>query len=168
MRMALFTLLLTVLAGPQLLAEVGATPLDDLATRSDLIVIAKVESIEKARGGKQYAKARVTEVWKGAQTETAEFLASPTWTCDISEAHKGETVVLFLTKTDKSRSYRIAHSGRGRMPLRTVGDKSYATFWGDVILPKDTPTIDGPDPKWSFIRSVVVSTLRELVKSAIK
>ena len=168
MRTALFTLLLAGLAGPQLFAKVAATPLDDLATRSELIVIAKVESIEKARGSKQYAKARVTEIWKGAQTESVEFLASPTWTCDISEAHKGETVVLFLTKTGKSRSYQIAHSGRGRMPLRAVGDKSYATFWNDVILPKDTPTIDGPDPKWSFIRSIEVSTLRELVKSAIK
>ena len=106
--------------------------------------------------GKRYAKAKVAEVWKGTPTERVEFLASRTWTCDISEAKKGETVLLFLIKSNKSRSYAIAHSGRGRMPLRAVEGKSYATFWLDVRLPKDTPTIDGPEPKWDSIRSVDV------------
>ena len=105
-------------------------------------------------------------MWKGTNTATVEFLASPTWTCDISEAKKGETVLLFLTKSGKSRSYAIAHSGRGRLPLRTVAGKSYATFWPGVILPKDIPTIDGPEPKWDFIRSVEVTLLRDLVKKA--
>ena len=46
----------------------------------------------------------------------------------IEAAKKGETVLLFLTRSDKSRSYAIAHSGRGSLPLLTVAGKSYATF----------------------------------------
>jgi hypothetical protein len=139
-----------------------------LVQSSDIIVIAKVESVSHPPIGKRYAKAKVTEVWKGAQTERVEFLASPTWTCDISEAKKGETVLLFLKKGGKSRSYTIAHAGRGRMPLRTMDSKSYAPLWPDIRLPKDTPTIDGPEPKCDFIRSVEVATLRDLVKKALE
>jgi len=135
---------------------------------SDIIVIAKVESVTRPLIGKRYAKAKVAEVWKGTQTERVEFLASPTWTCDISEAKNGETVLLFLIKSEESRSYAIAHSGRGRMPLRTVNSKRYATFWPDVRLPKGTPTIDGPESKWDFIRSVDVEMLRNLVKKTLK
>lgn len=97
-----------------------------------------------------------------------EMVKGLTWTCDISDAKKGETVLLFLTKGGEARSYAIAHSGRGRLPLRTVDSKSYATFWPDIRLPKDTPTIDGPEPKWDFIRSVEVETLRDLVKKALE
>jgi hypothetical protein len=35
-----------------------------------------------------------------------------------------------------------------------------------VILPKEVPTIDGPEPRWDFIRSVEIAILRELVKKA--
>ncbi|MSR64609.1 MAG: hypothetical protein EXS18_02380 [Verrucomicrobiae bacterium] len=167
MRTPLLVLVLTLLAAAHCFAKVGGMRVEDMVRQSELIVLAKVESIEGAGGGKRYAQARVVEIWKGAQTETVEFLASPTWTCDISEAKKGETVVLFLCKSDKSRSYQIFLSGRGRMPIRTVKGKTYATLWPEVGLPKDTPTIAGPEPKWDFIRSVEVSTLRDLVKSAL-
>lgn len=160
-----FTFLLTV---SQSFAKVASIQFPDLVANSDLIVVAKVESVSSRLLGKKYAKARIAEIWKGAKMERVEFLASPTWMCDISEAKKGETVLLFLTKGGESRSYVTAHSGRGRLPLRTVDGKSYATFWRDVILPKGTPTIDGPEPKWSFIRSVELSLLRDLVKKAIE
>ncbi len=158
-----FTILLIA---SQSFAKVASVQFSDLVTNCDLVVIAKVDSVSSPLMGKKYAKARVTEVWKGATTNAVEFLASPTWTCDISEARKGETILLFLTKSTKSRSYAIAHSGRGRLPLRTVGGKGYATFWGDIILPKEVPTIDGPDPKWDFVRSVEITILRDLVKNA--
>jgi hypothetical protein len=142
--------------------------LDELVRCSDIIVLAKVEAVTRPLIGKRYAKATVTDVWKGTQIDRVEFLASPTWTCDISAAKKGETVLLFLTKGGKSRSYAIAHSGRGRLPLRTVGSKSYASFWPEIRFPMDTPNIDGPEPKWNFIRSVDVETLRDLVKKALQ
>lgn len=167
MRTTLLVILIACATVTQAFAKVAPVSFEHLVQRSDLIVIAKVESVSQPLIGKRYAKAKVTEVWKGAQTERVEFLASPTWTCDISEAKKGETVLLFLTKGGESRSYAIAHSGRGRMPMRTVASKSYATFWPDIRLPKDTPTIEGSEPQWDFIRSVEVATLRELVKQVL-
>ena len=166
MRTPLLIAFVMLLTATQSFAKVVSVQFSNLVANCELIVIAKVESVTSPLIGKRYAKARVTEVWKGTNTATVEFLASPAWTCDISEAKKGETVLLFLTKSDKSRSYAIAHSGRGRLPLRTVSGKSYAAFWPDVILPKDVPTIDGPEPKWDFIRSVEVDVLRDLVKKA--
>jgi hypothetical protein len=166
MRTLLLIALATLLTAIPTFAEVVSVQFSNLVAKCELIVVAKVESVSSPLIGKRYAKARVTEAWKGTNAATVEFLASPTWTCDISEAKKGETVLLFLTKSDKSRSYAIAHSGRGRMPLRTVAGKSYATFWPGVIFPADTPTIDGPEPKWDFIRSVEVTLLRDLVKKA--
>jgi len=166
MRTSLLIALVTFLTATQTFAKVASVQFSNLVANCELIIVAKVESVSSPLIGKRYAKARVTEVWKGTNTPTVEFLASPTWTCDISEAKKGETVLLFLTKSDKSRSYSIAHSGRGRLPLRTVAGKTYATFWPDVKLPKEIPTIDGPEPEWDFIRSVEVALLRDLVKKA--
>jgi hypothetical protein len=149
-------------------AKVASISFDELIQSSDLIVVAKVESVSRPLIGKRYAKATIAAVWKGPKTEKVEFLASPTWTCDISEAKKGETVLLFLIKSDESRSYSIAHSGRGRMPLRLVDAKTYATFWPDIRIPNQTPTIAGPDPKWDFIRSVELQVLRSLCSRAVK
>lgn len=164
MRISLLIAFVTLFTATQSFAKVASIHFSNLVANCDLIVVAKVESVSSPLIGKKYAKGIVTEVWKGTNTATVEFLASPTWTCDTSEAKKGETVLLFLTKGGKTRSYAIAHSGRGRLPLRTFTGKSYATFWPDVILPKDVPTIDGPEPTWDFIRSVEVTLLRDLVK----
>jgi hypothetical protein len=151
---------------------VASISFDELVQGSDIIVVAKVESVSNpliALIGKRYAKAKVMDVWKGAQMEQIEFRASPTWSCDTSSAIKGETVLLFLKKGDESRSYAIMRSGTGRMPVRTVDGKSYATFYSDILqLPKDTPTIDGPEPEYDFIRSVEVDTLRIHVRKALQ
>jgi len=168
MRTSLLIALVALLTATQSFAKVAYVQFSDLVASCDLIVLAKVESVSSPLIGRKYAKARVTEVWKGTNAAMVEFLASPTWTCDISEARKGETVLLFLAKSKKSRSYAIAHSGRGRLPLRTVDGKSYATFWSDVILPNGTPTIDGPEPQWNFIRSVEVAALRDIVKMTLQ
>ncbi len=168
MRTAFFTILFAWVATSQTFARVGSIALDQLARESAIIVVAKVKSVSQPLIGKRYAKAAVVEVWKGDQKERVEFLASRTWTCDVSEARKGETVLLFLTKGGKSRSYEIAHSGRGRMPLRTVNGKEFATFWPDIRLPKGTPTIDGPRPEWDFIRSVEIAILRDLVNKVLE
>ena len=88
-----------------------------------------------------------------------------TWTCDISDAKKGEEVVLFLTRTKGGPGLEICHSGRGRMPLREVRGKTDATLWVfDVRLPEGTATIPGLEPEYSFIRSVELAKLKELVR----
>ena len=168
MRTALYTVLFAWVATSQLFARVGSIVLDQLARESAIIVVAKVKSVSHPLIGKRYAKAEVVDVWKGDQKERVEFLASHTWTCGISEARKGERVLLFLSKGGKSRSYEIAHSGRGRMPLRTVNSKEFASFWPDIRLPKGTPTIDGPRPERDFIRSVEVAILRDLVNKVLQ
>lgn len=168
LRTALFAILLACTVATQTFAKVASISFEKLVQNSDLILVAKVESVTRPLIGKRYAKAKITEIWKGTQAEQIEFLASPTWTCDISEAKKGETVLLFLSQGGKSRSYAIAHSGRGRMPLRTLEGKRYATIWPDIRLPTNTPTIDGPEPKWDFIRSVDVTILRDLVEKELE
>ena len=168
MRATLLTVLFACVSATHLFAKVATISLEELVQRSDIIILAKVETFTRPFIGKRYAKAKVTDVWKGTQVDRVEFLASPTWTCDISDARKGETVLLFLTKRGTSRSYAIVHSGRGRLPLRTVGSMSYATFWPEIRFPMDTPSIDGPEPNWSFIRSVDVETVRDLVKKALQ
>lgn len=168
MRTAWFTILFVWIATSHAFARVGSIALNELPRESEIILVAKVKSVTQPLIGRRYAKAEVVEVWKGDQKERVEFLASPTWTCDVSEARKGETVLLFLIKGGKSRSFTIAHSGRGRMPLRTVNGKEFVTFWPDIRLPKGTPTIDGPRPEWEFFRSVEIAIIRDLVNKALE
>lgn len=168
MRPLLLTLLLACVVATQAFAKVASISFEELVQSSDVILVATVESVSCPMIGNRYAKAKVSEVWKGAPAERVEFLASPTWTCDISKAEKGETVLLFLRKGDTSESYAIMHSGRGRMPLRTVDGKSYVTFSPDIRLPKDTPTIDGTEPQGDVIRLVELGGLRDLAKKALE
>ena len=140
-------------------------PYELLVAESDLIVLGKVKSIEQSVAGECHARAKVLEVWKGNPTDEVVFLASPTWTCDISEAEPGETSALFL-KHRRSGPPEITHAGRGRMPLRMVGKKSYATLWSEVVLPPTTPLIPGPSPEYPFIRSVELDVLKNLIERA--
>lgn len=166
MRTALLIAFAFLLAESKSFAKAAYVQLSEMVATCDLIIVAKVESVHSPLFGKKHAKARILEVWKGvlAESETLEFLASPTWTCDISTAIKGETAVLFLTQGSKSRSFVIAQSGRGRMPVRTVTGKNFATFWTELKLPDGVPTIDGPEPGLDFIKSVEITLLRDLVK----
>jgi hypothetical protein len=156
-------------------AEVVEIPLQKLVAQSDLIVVARVTKVEdgpadvKTEDDRFFprvkvATAEVIETWKGTPLREVRYVASPLWTCDISDAEKGERVVLFLGSRKGSPIMMIAHSGRGRMPLREVEGKTYATFWDEVELPKGTATIPGPEPKYSFTRSVELTKLKELVR----
>jgi hypothetical protein len=179
-------------------ASVAEITLRELIDMSDLIVVATVTKVEKGTTypppaephlpPPEIATARVLETWKGTHFQEVSFLASPTWTCDISDAKQGERVVLFLRSSKESRIYCVAHSGRGRMPLREVGSRTYATIWvHDVQLPRNTVTIPDPadeptspllkglaaelrkegvdldTPEFWTIRSVAFDTLKELV-----
>jgi len=147
-------------------AWVASRSLEELITRSELIVVAKVEKVSDATAGKRDAKANVTEVWKGSRVETVEFLASPMWACDVSDAKEGETAVLFLIKGKASRSYQIAHSGRGRMPQRTVGGRPSAELYGDLRLPDGITTLTSEGNAW--VRCVDVPTLKAIVERQVE
>jgi len=156
-------------------AAVAPISLKELVACSDVIVLARVLKVEegptdiKAEDDRlpavKTATAEVIETWTGSPVREVRYVASPLWTCDVAHAEKGERVVLFLGSRRSSGIRIIAHSGRGRMPLREVEGKTYATLWsGDVRLPQGTATIPGPEPKYSFIRSVELNRLKELVR----
>jgi hypothetical protein len=67
-------------------------------------------------------------------------------------------------RVNVSPLFFIAHSGRGRMPLRVVGGTTYVTLWtDDVTLPSHLRTIAGPDARFArFIRS---APLADIVQS---
>ncbi len=160
----LLAVLLALGTASQVLGKVARIPFEELVRQSDLIVVAKVSSVTRPLIGKKYAKANVTEVWKGASQEAVRFLASPTWTCDSSTAQKGETFVLFLIEDKKTHAYQISGEGRGRMPIRTAGSKPYASFWSEIIFPKYIPTTDEP----GFTQAVELVELRKLVNSSMQ
>jgi len=177
-------------------ARVTEIALNGLVARSDLIVLAKVRKVEdgpadiKAECDQfppvKVATAQVIETWKGSPVREIRYVASPLWTCDISDAEKGERVVLFLGIRKGSPIMMIAHSGWGRMPLCEVKDKTYATLADRLILPEGTPTISeekaarftlpftepgkpAPQPlTFAYsVRSIELRVLRELVKSKL-
>jgi len=154
-------------------ARVAPITLKELVDSSDLIVVAYETKVEDRPGelklGEEdvirspikVATARILEVWKGKTGPDVHYIASPTWTCDISEARVGEQVVLFLSKSEGVPFMLIGHAGRGRMPIRDVEGKAFATIWThDIRLPKGVMTIPGPETKYEFMRSVELSQLR--------
>lgn len=158
-------------------ASVGKITLKELVDGSDLIVVATETKVEDGPANLtlgeevisspiKIATARVLEVWKGNTGLEVRYLASSTWICDISDVKVGERVVLFLVRQKDWPFWGIAHAGRGRMPIRDVESKSYATIWAeDVRLPAGFMTMPGPERKYEFIRSVNLSQLAWMVRS---
>lgn len=154
---------------PSSTAEAMVIPpkLAELAQSSEVIVVAKVVSI---RGipvvGHRWAKARVTEVWKGPSLTMVEYLISSNSACDISDAEPGESVLLFLTASGRN-GRSIAWEGRGRMPLRPLRGETYASYFTDVQFPAGTPEIDCGEGKGDgYGRAVELGVVRNLVKKA--
>jgi hypothetical protein len=149
-----FVIALAFCAQPGM-ADVKKIALKEFVAGSELIVLATVTKIEDGPPELQpkepylppikVATAQILETWKGTPVREVRFIASPTWQCDMSHAEKGEKVVLFLTG-EKGSPIMTTHWGRGRMPIREVEGKSYATFYNYGIgLPESTPTIPGPE-----------------------
>ena len=132
------------------------------------------------------AKVRVERGLKGVgEGDVVYFLARGTWTCDITRAEVGERALFFLNESDwsdrlqrearvelKKRAasapvYAVAHSGRGRMPLCAVEGNEYATFWSEVVLPEDLPTIADPEEERSFIRGVHLPSMEERLATLV-
>jgi hypothetical protein len=160
-----FTLCVFLCASPAS-AKVAAISIEELVAESDEIVVATVTELTPEsvlRNQSVFARAAVKRTLKGSLTGTFQFLASPTWTCDSSTAVQGETVLLFL-KHHRDHHFVIAHSGRGRMPLRVVSNKDYVTLWSDVRLPSGAPTIEGPEPRSFYIVSVELAYVETLIE----
>lgn len=147
-------------------AKVASIEFSDLVEASELIGVGEVTAVRKTIFGKRIAKAEIVESWKGAAS-TIEFLASPTWICDITGASVGEKLVLFLARTKKGRDrFEILWAGRGGMPLRETETGVVVDFWPEVLFPDDATTLDGPEPDFAFIRSIRLADLRAMVEES--
>ena len=151
-------------------SKISVVTLEELTRSSDQIVTVKVTDVTRSQIESRvvlHAKAMVLQTLKGPPLTEIQFVAYPAGpdTMDSTEdAVVGETALLFLYKGDDG-TYGIKQAGRGRMPIRQVGGKTYATLWDDVLLPESAPAIPGPEPKYSFIVSVELSYLEKLIKN---
>ena len=140
-------------------AKVRPMPLNELIQKSQAIVIGRVINIIplKSPDGEEenkIAELEIKQVIKGTEGEKRlYFWASPTWTCDISDAKINEDVLLFLGRFSRESMtikspifqdnpkilkrlldecankplYHIAASGGGRMEIieRNLLDSSW-------------------------------------------
>ena len=132
------------------------------------------------------AKVRVERALKGVEHgDVVHYLATSTWTCDISGATSGERALFLLdesdwpldlqsaaraelkTHTGPAPSYRVAHFGRGSMPLRLLEGEEYAAFWSGVIMPDDLPTVVGLDDDYPSRRAAHLPSLEKLLAKIV-
>jgi hypothetical protein len=108
-------------------------PTFEMLTRTaSLIVVAQVENVTE-KGDVSIATARVIDVWKGRSAEIVQFRASKSWTCDVSKAIPGETVVLFLTDDAQTGITAIAYSGIGRLPVNNADGMQTVMLYGSLF-----------------------------------
>jgi hypothetical protein len=146
-------------------SKISAQRVEDLIRSSDEIIVATIAEVSEPsalNGGVRIATAKIVSVLKGEHLRTLQFRASPGWMCDITDAKTGDAVLLFLSGSFNG-AFGVALAGRGYMPLRRVDGKQYATLWDDVVLPEGAPVIPGPDRRFTFIRSVELRYLEDLV-----
>jgi hypothetical protein len=167
MRTLLLAIVVALLPLTPVRAELAAQPLETVVFESELIVLAKVTTISKKDDDRAYATAQVLESWKGAPGNYVEFVAELTWSCDYTEAHVGETVVLFLVRGEPSRSYLIDGAGGGRLPIQAVDGVSFASTIGYIVLPDWVPTTPVVADR-EYPRLIRLDTLRQLVEAAIR
>lgn len=168
---SLSLVVLSLAASGRVRAEVADIALKELAVRCDRIVVARVIKVEDGPAGLQpsgsefppvkVATAEVLETWKGEPVKEVRYIATPTESCDIAAAEKGERVVLFLERSKDSLD-RIAHVGRGRMVIEKHRGRTYAVLPDEVKVPGGMPTIS-----WKHTeRAVELDVLRRLVRGA--
>ena len=146
--------------------------LQALTRNADLIVMAQVEEVvtepslntSNASGVREItwerrtATAMVLEVWKGTTGERIQFGASKSWTCDVSTAVAGETVILFLTNRENTPVMSIAYSGIGRLPV-----ENDSVLLHGSLLTREVKRLLGL-PEGTFRHRVEVDRLKEQVQ----
>ena len=145
-------------------AKLGAFEFEHMVKGSTFIVIGKVKSVSLRKN----ATVEVLEILKSAPGQELVLNVGKTWTCDVSEAKKGETILLFVSRNQKEKRNQIYASSRGRMPIDELKGKKYATFWPEVRMPKGIEVIKGPEPKWSFIRRANLGDLKKCIKKTLE
>ena len=168
-------------------AEVASIELENLVRLSDLVVVGQVIDVRTVSRGipdLPIAEVRVDTVLKGSpETSRALFVAAGSWTCDTTEAVRGERGLFFLRREPEKEQLRravedafgpgellrVQWSGRGRMPLRDVDGRAFATYWTDVVMPRDLENIPGPQREYeSFIRSAPLDQLGRRIATFVE
>ena len=146
--------------------------LQALTRNANLIIVAQVEEvvteasentgnasrIREITWERRMATARVLEVWKGTAGERVQFRASKSWTCDVSTAVVGETVILFLANGENPTVMSIAYSGIGRLPVENDSVLLYSS-----LLTKEIKRLVRL-PEETFRHRVEVGTLKKQVQ----
>ena len=150
---------------PAAVAYSAIVSIDDLVAESHLVVVGDVISVVESGSGpprQSVATLRVVETWMGARSSELQFIASPGWfSCDTSRARKGERVVLFLSRDPGESLPRIAHFGRGRMPIGKIGAATCAMIY-EVTFARSIPVMK--QPAYPHAEGVVLSQLKAFVQ----
>ena len=137
-------------------------PTFEMLTRaSSLIIVAQVENVTE-KGGVSIATARVIDVWEGQSAGTVQFRASKSWTCDVSKAIPGETVVLFLAGDAQTGVTAIAYSGAGRLPVNNTEGTETVTLYGGLFT--KAMKQEAGVPKETFSDEVSLALLKKHVQ----
>ena len=168
-------------------ARVAPSDIKGLVAVSDVIVIARVDRVEKIEGVPVVVLA-VERTLKGPESKTWGLLLTSHWVCDISTAVPGERGLFLLEPWRKGREdtlesvpprlteqlaarglglpHGITHRGRGRMPLRVVGGMEHVAVYGDVAFPTDLQpaVVETPSKRdHGWVRSVPLDAMLEQV-----
>jgi len=154
----------------------------DARVSSDLIVLGRVTEVTTIGNGFKLASVDVIRTLRG-QTGAVRlrYIASPITLDDISDAHVGETAVLFLRKPQKPPSeypddvleitrgqplFFIAHAGRGRLvPVRIDrNDWIYLRLGHGILLPQKLLALWKQDPKDSALGLVRLNDLFDFIE----
>lgn len=151
---AIFFLAILSIAGcVTVYSKAASEKLTNVIKRSDLIAVGSVLEVTTVNGYR-VAKLQIEGVLKGSSAvREVLFLASPTWTCDISDAQTGERALYFLSlpvneteipsQYNEQPIYLIQHSGYGRMLIDSGGKFRLTPL---IDLPNDFPTEEGSSP----------------------
>ncbi len=194
-------LLLVVAVQASAGADVQHLPLERLAHGSEAVVLGRAVDIVEVsveyvpdldEPEEQPPKARLARIavdrWIGGRRKAKSIWiwGTPTWTCDMTYARKGELCLWFLDAGDveawlkpASRArlrkavgeqpiYRVAHSGRGQMPVRTRAGQTYVKTWpGELRMPRGIATIPTLDPRFDSKRLVRLEALLDRVRGMV-
>jgi hypothetical protein len=157
-----FLIMILVLSLPNTSLGRSVMPtLEALAKDARVIVVAYIEEVvteqpenrtntsgvREITWERRVATARVLDVWKGTAGEKVQFRASKSWTCDVSTAIAGETVILFLVDDPKDSVMAIAYSGIGRLPVENNDGNARVLLYSSLLskeikkligIPEDT------------------------------
>lgn len=141
--------------------RVACIPLAELVKDCESIVIGVTVSVQGS-----HARVELMQIWKGDRFGILDVSVDRTWACDVSQATVGEYGVYFLSHAAGEEELRLAHSGRGRMPLRVADGVLKVNLGSDIRYMDGEQRLDVRDSECGGL-SLPLSELSRLVKQAL-